>query len=212
MPVVDLEFPVSGKEVPRDHGYSLYGALCRSLPQLHGAAWLGVHPLSGGTPANGSLLLRRSAALRLRIPAERIPDLLPLAGRELDVSGRRIRLGVPRVHALVAAATLDSRLVVIKLTAPPTKAGPEDGRETLDTAAFAERYCTEIARQLSRMEVEGNVVLCGRQRIAVAGKRIVGFSVRVGSLEVEASLRLQERGLGGKRTMGCGIFRPTRSG
>jgi len=31
MPFVDLAFPVVGSSIPRDHGYALYGALCRKL-------------------------------------------------------------------------------------------------------------------------------------------------------------------------------------
>ena len=60
------------------------------------------------------------------------------------------------------------------------------------------------------MNMSGKLKLCGRQRIAVAGKRVVGFSVRVAELSPQGSLRLQEEGLGGKRAMGCGLFRPTR--
>jgi CRISPR-associated protein Cas6 len=46
--------------------------------------------------------------------------------------------------------------------------------------------------------------------MTVAGKRVVGYSVRVAGLSAEQSFRLQSAGLGGKRAMGCGIFRPTR--
>jgi CRISPR/Cas system CSM-associated protein Csm4 (group 5 of RAMP superfamily) len=44
----------------------------------------------------------------------------------------------------------------------------------------------------------------------VAGRRILGYSVRVAELTLDESLILQERGLGGKRRMGCGVFRGTR--
>jgi len=37
----------------------------------------------------------------------------------------------------------------------------------------------------------------------------VGYAVRVSGLSDEDSLKLQERGLGGKRRMGCGVFVPT---
>jgi hypothetical protein len=47
MTIIDLAFPLQPAEVPRDHGYALYGALCRAVPELHEARWLGVHRLSG---------------------------------------------------------------------------------------------------------------------------------------------------------------------
>jgi CRISPR-associated endonuclease/helicase Cas3 len=48
------------------------------------------------------------------VPVEFIPRCLPLAGKPLDLSGHRIRIGVPTVHALTPAATLIARLVTIK--------------------------------------------------------------------------------------------------
>ena len=42
--IVDLAFSVVGQRVPADHGYALYGAICRRLPEVHSAGWLAVHP------------------------------------------------------------------------------------------------------------------------------------------------------------------------
>lgn len=203
---VDLAFPLRGSQVVRDHGYPLFSALCSVVPQIHGAKWLGVHPIAGTPLGDGWLGIRRGAHLLLRAPAERIPTLLPLAGRSLDVGGMRITLGAPRIQALVPATSLDARIVVLKLTGAPREA---DG--TLDVRGFERRYVDELARQLAAIDVKGDVELGGRQRIRVAGRRIVGFSVRVRGLTAEGSIRLQEEGLGGKRGMGCGVFRATRA-
>lgn len=211
MPVIDLAFPIHGRRVPQDHGHAVYGALCRIQPAFHQSGWLGVHPISGQPDGNGFLQLRLRTSLILRLPVERIAEALPLAGQSLSISGEAIQLGVPTVRPLVPAATLDSRLVVIKLTDVPRKAAAsEGGRSSLDVSGIAERFRAELERQLVRIDVQGEVTLCGRGRITVGGRRVVGYSVRVGGLDAEASLRLQERGLGGKRVMGCGIFRKTR--
>lgn len=45
---VDLSFPLIGKMLPLDHGYSLYGALCRLLPNLHEHKAVGIHPICRG--------------------------------------------------------------------------------------------------------------------------------------------------------------------
>ncbi len=211
MPVIDLAFPIHGRRIPQDHGYAVYGALCRVQPAFHQSGWLGVHPVSGQPDGNGFLQLHTRTSLILRIPVERIAEALPLAGQSLSISGEQIELGVPTVRPLVPAATLDSRLVVIKLTDVPRKLAPEEGkRPSLDVAGIAERFRAELERQIARVEVHGEVILCGRGRITVGGRRVVGYSVRVAGLEPEESLRLQEHGLGGKRAMGCGIFRKTR--
>ena len=41
-------------------------------------------------------------------------------------------------------------------------------------------------------------------------KEIVGFALRVEELTAEESIRLQEKGIGGRRRFGCGIFVPER--
>ena len=37
MPYVDLAFRLTGSKVPVDHGYALYSAISRLLPEIHGA-------------------------------------------------------------------------------------------------------------------------------------------------------------------------------
>jgi CRISPR-associated protein Cas6 len=83
---VDLAFPVRGTTVPRDHAYALYGALSRAQPDLHGQAWLGVHSIPGRLK-DGDLDLSTGSYLRLRMPTDKIGELLPLAGS--DARGAR---------------------------------------------------------------------------------------------------------------------------
>ncbi len=211
MPSVDVAFPLRADAVvPRDHGYALYGALSRVHGALHAADWLGVHPLPGTAKDTAELTVEKGRELRLRVPEARIADLLPLTGRTLELTGRALSLGVPRVYRLSTAATLDARLVYIKLTTPPTRHSAELERTTLDNEALANRFAAEIRRQLDALSVAGVFELRGRRSITVSGRRLVGFSVRVGELDADESLRVQEAGLGGKRAMGCGLFRPTR--
>jgi CRISPR-associated protein Cas6 len=211
MTIVDVSYPLLVSAVPRDHGYLLYAAISRVAPALHEAHWLGIHPLSGRLLDRDSLELGRGGSLRLRLPPERIADVLPLAGANLELAGRTATVGVPTIHPLVPAPSLDARLVVIKLTGTPRRRNDTIGREALDAAALEARYRAEIERQLGEMTIRKPFELCGRQRLAVAGRRIVGFSVRVSDLSADESLRLMESGIGGKRRMGCGLFRPTAS-
>jgi CRISPR-associated protein Cas6 len=208
--IVDVAFQLAGDSVPVDHGYRLYSALCAAIPDLHGATWLSVHPLSGTPSDAGTLTIRDQARLFLRLPAERIPDVLPLAGRTIEVAGVRLVLGAPTVSALVPAPCLDARLVILKLTDAPHRENQDLGRQALDVAAFAERYVAELKRQLTALDIQSAPELCGRRSLTVSGNRIVGYSVRVSALSADQSLALQTTGLGGKRRMGCGIFRATR--
>ena len=210
MPIVDLSFPVHGTSVARDHGYPLYAAITSAFPLLHGAQWLGIHPINASL-VGGALMLDRKSSVRLRIPSERISEVLALAGASLIVAGSRLRLGVPTVWSLRPSPALDARIVVLKLTHPPTRTDVQLGRLVLDTGAFADRYRLELARQMDRLGVHGEVELCGRRSLAIKGRRVLGYSVRVTGLAAVDSITVQERGLGGRRAFGCGVFRPTRS-
>ncbi len=199
---VDLAFPVHGNTIPIDHGYPLYGAISRAVPDAHGAGWLAIHTISARLASPGLLDLQKLGTLRIRVPGERIQSLLGLTGASLDVAGNPVTLGAPTVHPLVPAATLDARLVVIKVTGGVGVPFNKEG--------FEAKFLAEARRQLEKRGIAGIVELCGRQRITVAGRRVIGYSMRVGGLSAEHSLTLQVHGIGGKRTMGCGVFRPAR--
>jgi len=203
--LVDLHFPVRGDAVASDHGYPLYAALCRELPEAHGAAWLRVHPIRGERIVSGALRLRDYSGLTLRVPLDRIGLLLPLVGRVLDVGGARLALRAPSIVKLEGSDRLDARLVALKLTAISRKSN-----QTIDKVVFERVFRLELQRQLDALEVSAEVSLTGRQQITVGGKRVLGFSVRLEGLTPDQSLRLQHDGVGGKRRMGCGVFVPTR--
>ncbi len=182
MPVVDVSFPLLIGAVPRDHGYLLYGAISRAVPELHEAKWLGIHPLSGRPIDDDVLEMGRHARLRLRLPADKIPTVLPLAGATLNLTGRKAAVGAPTIHTLSPAASLDARMVAIKLTVAPHRGNSELGRDTLDVDAFRARYESEIGRQLSAIEIRRPFQIRGRRSLTVAGRRVVGYSVRVTNL------------------------------
>jgi CRISPR-associated protein Cas6 len=186
---VDLWFPVLGSTLPSDHGYALYGALCRVAPELHGADWWALHTLRGVRAAPGFIALSRAPRLGVRLPAEHIPLVLPLAGRQLEVAGSRVRLGAPTVDALTPHEALSARMVTIKPFIEP------------------ESFQRAVEKQVTELGVSAAVTVGARKILRVDGRKIVGFSVRVTGLDGAGSLLLQEEGLGGRRHMGCGVFR-----
>ncbi|HLN30232.1 MAG TPA: type I-MYXAN CRISPR-associated protein Cas6/Cmx6 [Gemmataceae bacterium] len=203
--MLDLHFPVLGSSLSVDHGYDLYGALARLVPQLHEAACkIRVGPIRGSYAGNGSLTLdSRFSRLRLRLAAEEIPLVLQLAGKAIDVGGHRLRLGVPQVRNLIPAPNLVARLVTIKGFTEP---GP---------------FLEAVGRQLAKLEIAGQPGIpqltegarAGQPRrhvLRVKDKRVVGFPVIVSGLSAEESVNLQENGLGGRSRMGCGFFLPVQ--
>jgi len=55
MPFVELAFRLTGSKVPVDHGYALYSAISRFVPEIHAAKDIGVHPIRGIYSGNGEL-------------------------------------------------------------------------------------------------------------------------------------------------------------
>jgi CRISPR-associated protein Cas6 len=203
MPTVNLYYPVLGETLPTDHGYALYGALARALAALHeGSSPILVGPILGRYTGGQTLRLeRRRSNLRLRLPAEAIGNVLPLAGKALDVAGHKLRLGVPRVMALEASPTVVARMVIIK--------------GFMEPGAFLEAACRQLAAAGISAEASIPPVREGphqgkprRHVLRVKDRRLVGFTVQVTGLRPEQSIALQERGLGGKHRMGCGFFVP----
>jgi CRISPR-associated protein Cas6 len=188
MPFVDLAFRLTGPTIRVDHGYALYSAVSRVLPDLHADKEIGIHPIRGRYVGDGDLQLTSASRLTIRLPDDRIRDVLKLAGKSLELNGHLLRVGVPETRALRPAGALYSRVVTIK--------------GFMEAASFQ----AAAKRQLESMDVDAELVLGERRTLRVKDKQVVGFEVRATQLDAGASLRLQEVGLGGRRHMGCGMF------
>src|SRR5439155_26657629 len=98
--------------VPPAPGYA--GILPARSP-LHKADWLAIELISGFPAGRGLIALpEHGATLRLRIPAEHYRDVLPLAGKRLDIGGYPIRPGLPIARALEPAPSLYAPGVTIE--------------------------------------------------------------------------------------------------
>jgi CRISPR-associated protein Cas6 len=210
--VVELVFTLRGNELPVDHGYPLASAIVRLLPWAHGDRSLGIHPILGRLIGARRLALTRGSRLVLRLPSERIAAALPIAGARLDVAGHGLRVGTPSVRTLMPAAAVESRLVVIKGYAG---AGPFLERVQQELEALGVGGVAGLVRRQQRTAVEagtGSSEEFVRRTLRIHDKEVVGYAVRVENLAAEESILLQERGIGGRRRFGCGVFEPVRDG
>jgi CRISPR-associated protein Cas6 len=187
---VELRFPIIGKTLPSDHGYALFAALSRLLPEAHEGDWLAVSTLPGLARGDGTLQLDPQATLRLRLPQDRVSLVLKLAGKRLNVGGHDLRLSAPQIFLLQPASALYARCVTIKKFTEP------------------EPFLDAVCRKLDELGIRGEPVLGPRRVLRVGNHTIVGFALAVHELSDEASLVLQEKGMGGRRHMGCGFFNP----
>jgi CRISPR-associated endonuclease/helicase Cas3 len=190
MVFVELKFPVTGTTVPSDHGYGLYGAISRITPESHTADWLQIETLPGVARGDGVTQLDQQAKLKIRLPQDRVPLMLKLAGKRLEIDGHSIRLGAPQIYLLKPAIALYARIVTIKGFTEP------------------EPFLDAVCRKLDEMGVKGEPVVGPRRVVKVGNHTVVGFALVVHELSDEGSIILQEQGMGGRRRMGCGFFTP----
>src|SRR5712691_12603117 len=113
-PYVNISFSLQGRQLAAEHGYLLYSAISRMtergssptvkegfgteprrvgvasgyLRALHKTDWLAIELISGFPSGPGLISLPdRGATLRVRTPAGHYRDVLPLAGKRLDIGG-----------------------------------------------------------------------------------------------------------------------------
>ncbi len=72
-----------------------------------------------------------------------------------------------------------------------------------------EEFLAAAQRQREQLGIKGQAHLGARRTLRVRDKQVVGFAMDVTQLTAEESLTLQEKGLGGRRKMGCGVFVPS---
>ena len=191
---VELRFPVIGKSLPSDHGYAMFSAMSKIVPETHQADWLAVETVPGTARGDGAIYINERARLSMRLPQERLPLLLRLAGKRLDVSGYPLRLGAPQIFLLKPSTSLYARCVTIKKFMEP------------------ERFIDAVCRKLDDLGVNGEPEIGARRAFRVGNHTIVGFGLKIHELSEEASIVIQERGIGGRRHMGCGYFVPIAEG
>jgi CRISPR-associated protein Cas6 len=200
--VVDVLFAIDCRQLPVDHAYALSASLKDAVPWLADDPAVAVHTVHVAGSQNGwerpehgsdrHLILSRRTKLTLRVPAARIDDVIEgLRGKTLDVGGCALTVGLGKPRPLSKETTLFARYVAAR------PGDSEDG------------FLAWAAEALGAMGIRVRKALCGKETpLAIPGGFVHTRSLMLANLSLDESLRLQERGLGPHREMGCGIFIP----
>lgn len=198
--VVDLQFSLLGRAVPRDYADILWQAVRAVLPWLEEEVLAGIHPLYGLSPGGEEWYLSRRSHLNLRLPRARVADAQALVGARLDLAGESIEVGRAAEKTITRTPVLYSKFVTLDLDVPAA-ALPDEAQ-----------FYSACLDELGRLELKPHSVLCGkRQSARTANGLLHGFSLMVTGLDEAATLRLMKHGLGVERKRGCGIFIPHKS-
>ncbi len=199
--VVDLAFVIKCPVLPIDHAHALSVELQAALPWLGGEEYAGIHLIHGAASGNGwyrpedsanqLLHLSRRARMRLRVPKHRLDDTRELTGRSLDINGYILEVGKSDVQLFTALPTLFSRYVMT--------------RKEIDE----EEFMQQAAHEFEALGITCRKMLCGiTHTLEFPDGPVSTRSLMVADLEPEASVRLQQVGLGEGRKIGCGLFIP----
>jgi CRISPR-associated protein Cas6 len=190
MNTIDISFQVtSPSKLPVDHSYALIGAVSRLIPAAHGNNGFAIAPISGQQIGERQMKLDHRSRFVIRTSTDQIAKFLPLAGKTIDLQGRKLVLGVPSIYQLLPSQALRARLVTIK--------------GFFETGPFQEA----VRRQLDLLETGSCRIEVGRKRtLRIKQREIIGFETTLSELSDADSLLIAANGIGGRRHMGCGFF------
>jgi CRISPR-associated protein Cas6 len=200
--IIDITYQLKGKTLPVDHAYELSQAIRRVLPWMETEEGAGVHQIYVAASSNGwerpddsesgQLHLSRRTKMTLRVPSARLSEAEQLTGMSFDIAGNIIELGKTSVKKLSTLTTIFSRYV-------------SSGDQLLEEPEFLEYLVSE----LGSLGIRPKKILCGKEsRLQTPDGPVYARSVMISDLEPEQSVRIQEKGLGAHRLMGCGLFLP----
>jgi len=197
--VCDLVFRLSGKRIDVDHAQALAEALREHLDDAT-CARIGVHGVRMASSGNGwnrpegagaELPLSRRARLDIRVPRELIDAVLRLSDRSLSLGHQQIEVGSATIRPLSLHGTLHARAI------------------SCDSAQSEDEFLRQVAAELQAMDIDVSRMLCGKSgEIRTAGASLFTRALMVTDLKPHESVRLQQRGIGGDRLLGCGLFVP----
>lgn len=207
-PVVEVVRPMTGRCLPRNHGYLLFAALATVGWVGHGEQGVQVLPVAGREERDARLWLDARSRLVIRAPLAVAGILARLPRQLLDVGGSAVRVGNAEVRQLSPSARLYSRMVTIQRHTGEVRHSYGFVRHTGDRVDPSE-FRVALYRKLAEIGVNPAGVDVGDARTLRVRDTIVGgFGVRLTGLNDADSLRLLSTGLGGRRRFGCGVFVP----
>ena len=201
--VVDLQFQINCPTLPVDHAWALSRQIQQILPWFADEAQAGLHIIHGADSGNGwerpqgagdLLYLSRRTRLELRLPSHRVSHAEALSGAILEIAGHSMKVGSGKTRKLSASSVLYSRYVAT------------------DPDMVEEEFTEWAVDELKELRLRFKKILCGRSfELATPEGPVQSRSLMVADLPFKDAVILQERGIGPRRSMGCGLFIPQKS-
>ncbi len=201
--IIDLSFKIDCPVIPVDHAWIVYEAFSAHIPWIRGEQGAGIMPLPIPTEGNGwyrsenadeMLNLSKRTRLTLRIPSTRLKEVEALAGKTLQVGEYAMKLTKPSVRRLSKETNIWTHHIV---------ANAEESEE---------QFLDKTIGQIRAMDIQPRKALCGKTHtIQSPDGPLFTRSLMLADLDLNESIKLQQRGLGAHGHLGCGLFIPHKS-
>lgn len=201
--VQDAVFSIRTKILPMDHAYLLKVALLAHLPWLAALedSGAGVHDISIADGngwqqdrATGFYYPSKRSKLSIRLPKEKLAACAELVGKTLELGEYQIQI-------------LKMESPKLLQTLPVLLAKNVACAQNMDEDGFLQ-CCFD---QLGAMGVVPKKMLAGlSHQIHTSNDIIHTRALMVADLRKMESVRLQEKGIGAHRLLGCGLFVPQK--
>ncbi len=199
--IFDLVFKLRGSSLDIDHAYALSQALQQHLdPDT--CARIGVHGVHMAGSGNGwnrpeqidaELPLSRRARLVIRVHRDDSDAVTQITDRTLQIGRQSVQVGASSIRKLSSLSTIHARAV---------RCDPEQSEDD---------FLRQVASELSAMDIDVSKMMCGKTGAIRTGDEVIFTrAVLVADLKPEESVRVQQRGIGDSRMLGCGLFVPHR--
>lgn len=201
--VVDVFFNIKCKCLPLEHMQALSESLYAVLPWLENESIAGIQPITGSESGNGwerssdpneLIYLSRRQKMMMRLPKDRLKEAETLIGKTINVAGYDLEFGKSSIKKLSDLPTVFCRSILI-----------DERMEENDFLQWA-------FDELENMDIQVQKMMAGKERaikLPDENERITR-SLMVAELKQVESVRLQQKGMGEGRKLGCGIFMPQK--
>ena len=197
--VFDLVFRLRGQTLDIDHAYALSRALREQL-DAETCERIGVHGVRLAGSGNGwnrpqeidaEIPLSRRSRLEIRVHRDDSDAVRRISNRRLELGRQAVEIGDCSVRMLSSLGTVHARAVCC------------------DAEQTEEEFLQQVADELLAMGIEVSKMICGKSgRVRTDDGEIFTRALLVADLKPEESVRLQQRGIGAGRLLGCGLFVP----
>ncbi len=198
--IQEASFKIQSKILPMDHSFLLAQALIKHLPWLKEIN-AGIHDISVADgngweqkKEGGFYYPSKRSKLTLRITNNHLKDVESLAGKTLNLGEYQIKV----VKFINSKLLSDMPVLFAKQVACDQNMSEDD-------------FLQQCFSQLSELGIEVKKMMAGLERSIQTDSGVIHTrSLMLADLKKEESVRLQEKGLGDHRLLGCGLFIPQK--